>query len=204
MKARTLSAVILILVQLATAQDLFHELDESTQGISECEMDDIDSCTRVDFNFDLLKAEDDFVLDGETFTHSYTNDQTYGYQTDDYGSAVFVYSNITGHQEVEGVLIFEGKIWRIDGCGEDCQILVKMGENTLQSLTDSEPMAPVIESHEFDQGMPSEREEVTVSRTKPYTSNFYTMQLLNISCSPDLYTLHWQGYGEAICRHCLH
>ena len=158
MKAPTLSPVILILVQLATAQDLFHELDESTQGISECEMDDIDSCTRVDFNFDLLKAEDDFVVDGETFTHSYTNGQTYGYQTDDYGSAVFVYSNINGHQEVEGDLIFEGKIWRIDGCGEDCQLLVKLGENILQSLPDSEPMAPVIEPHEFDQGMPSERE----------------------------------------------
>ena len=166
MKSRTISAVILVLVKFTTAKDLFTELDESTANIAECGMDDIESCTKIDFDFDILKNEDDFVVDGETFTHSYTDGQTYGYETDDYGSAVFVYNNTNGHQEVEGDLIFEGKVWRIDGCGENCHILVKLGWDTLQSLPDGEPMAPVIRPHEFDQGMPSDRVLETVSKAK--------------------------------------
>ena len=172
MKSRTISAVILVLVKFTTAKDLFTELDESTQGIAECEMDDIESCTKIDFDFDILKNEDDFVVDGETFTHSYTDGQTYGYETDDYGSAVFVYYNTNGHQEVEGDLIFEGKVWRIDGCGEDCHVLVKLGWDTINSQPDAEPLAPVIEPHDFDQGMPSDRVEETVSEAKLIVSNF--------------------------------
>ena len=172
MKSRTISAVILVLVKFTTAKDLFTELDESTLGIAECEMDDIESCTKIDFDFGILKKEGDFVVDGETFTHSYTDGQTYGYETDDYGSAVFVYNNTNGHQEVEGDLIFEGKVWRIDGCGEDCHVLVKLGWDTINSQPDAEPLAPVIEPHDFDQGMPSDRVEETVSEAKLIVSNF--------------------------------
>ena len=177
MKARTISAIILVLVKLTTtvtAQDLFTLLpDESTQGIAECEnMEDIDSCEKIDFDFELLKSEGGFVLDGETFTHSYTNGKTYSYETDNYGSAVFLYNEDNGHPEVEGDLIFEGNVYRIDGCGDNCHILVKLGWDTLNSQPDAEPLAPVIEPHAFDQGMPSDRVEETVSKAKLVVSNF--------------------------------
>ena len=129
-------------------------------------MEDIDSCAKIDFDFELLKSEGAFVMDGEAFTHSYTDGKTYSYETDNYGSAVFLYDEASGHPEVEGDLIFEGNVYRIDGCGEDCHILVKLGWDTLQSLPDGEPMAPVIRPHEFDQGMPSDRVLETVSKAQ--------------------------------------
>ena len=174
MKACTVSAVILVLLKLTAAQDLFTGLDDSTEGIAECEMEGIDSCTKIDFNFDLLKGEGDFAVNGETFMHSYTHGKTYGYQTDNYGSAVFVYSEANGHPEVEGDLIFEGNIWRIDGCGEECQILVKLGWDTIQSMPDEEHMAapaPVIRPRQFDQGTPSDRAEMMVGEAKPSISD---------------------------------
>ena len=167
--------VILVLVKLSsvTAQDLFTLLPgESTQGIGECEkMEDIDSCTKIDIDFDLLKAEEDFEFDGVTFKHSYTNGdegsiQTYSYETDNYGSAVILYSEANGHSEVDGDFIFEGSVYRIDGCGEDCHLLVKLGWDTLNSNPDGEMFGPVVEDHEFDQGTPSDREEEYVSKAK--------------------------------------
>ena len=172
------SLVILVLVKLSsvTAQDLFTLLPgESTQGIGECEkMEDIDSCTKIDIDFDLLKAEEDFEFDGVTFKHSYTNGdegsiQTYSYETDNYGSAVILYSEANGHSEVDGDFIFEGSVYRIDGCGEDCHLLVKLGWDTLNSNPDGEMLAPVVEDHEFDQGVPSDRVDdatIYVSRAK--------------------------------------
>ena len=171
MKARTISAVILVLLKLkttVTAQDLFTLLpDASTEWVAECEnMEDIDSCTKIDVDFDLLKSEGDFVMDGVEFKHSYTDGKTYSYETDNYGSAVLLYSEDNGYPEVDGDIISEGEVYRIDGCGDDCHVLVKLGWDSLQSLPDDEPVAPVITPHEFDQGMPSDRVEDTVSKGK--------------------------------------
>ena len=95
---------------------------KSTKGIAECEsMTDIDSCIKIDIDFDILKDESDLSLDdsGVVFKHRYTerNDDdttTCSYETDDMDSALFLYTNSSGYHEIDGSFNVEKPKYIID------------------------------------------------------------------------------------------
>ena len=124
----------------------------STEGISECDkMSDIDSCDRIDVNFDVLEDELDLTLmdDEVVFKHSYTaeNDDgtvTYSYQSDDMDSALFLYSESSGYPELDGSFTVEQSKYIIDNCMEDCHVLIELGANRLNSQPEPEPKPSLV------------------------------------------------------------
>ena len=118
----------------------------STKGISECEkMSDIDSCIKIDVDFDTLKDELDLTLvdDEVIFKHSYTekNDDdtiSYSYQSDDMDSALFLYTESSGYPEIDGSFTVEESKYIIDNCMENCHVLIKLGANRLNSQPEPE------------------------------------------------------------------
>ena len=126
--------------------------EASTEGISECDnMSDIDSCDRIDVNFDVLEEELDLTLmdDEVVFKHSYTaeNDDgtvTYSYQSDDMDSALFLYSESSGYPELDGSFTVEQSKYIIDNCMEDCHVLIKLGANRLNSQPEPEPKPSLV------------------------------------------------------------
>ena len=101
-------------------------------------MTDIDSCVRIDVNFDRLKANSDLTLvdDDIVFRHSYTevNDDvtaTFSYETDDFDSALFLYTDLSGYPEIDGSFTVEGSKYIIDNCKENCHVLIKFGTKRL-------------------------------------------------------------------------
>ena len=124
----------------------------STEGISECDnMSDIDSCDRIDVNFDVLEDELDLTLmdDEVVFKHSYTAGNgdgtvTYSYQSDDMDSALFLYSESSGYPELDGSFTVEQSKYIIDNCMEDCHVLIKLGANRLNSQPEPEPKPSLV------------------------------------------------------------
>ena len=152
--------------------------EQSTAGIVECEdADGVDDCTRIDIDFSVLKDELDIAHDGVVFKHSYTLDNgdntvTYSYESDDFGSAVLLYTELSGHQEVVGDILFEGQMFRIDSCGPDCHVLVQFATATMNPQPDDEYLAPVIDEHEVVPP-PSLRIKEFVSRAKFLSKHGY-------------------------------
>ena len=171
------SAIIFVLIKLASvtahADELFTLLpDASTQGIAECErMTDIEFCTETEIDFEVLNEKSDFLMEGVVFHHSYSRHNqdsttTYSYETDNLGSAVFLYSEANGYPEVDGSLLFDGSGYRIDNCGAECHVLVKFGWNMLNPEPEEELFGPVIDEQELDPGTSSLRGQEFVSSQK--------------------------------------
>ena len=120
--------------------------EASTEGITECDnMSDIDSCTKIEVNFDAMEGDVELTLSADeiVFKHSYTekNDDgtiTYSYQSDDMDSALFLYSESSEYPEIDGSFT-EGKFkYIIDNCGKDCHVLIKLGAKRLNSQPEPE------------------------------------------------------------------
>ena len=119
---------------------------ESMRGIRECQsMTDIDSCLKIDINFDALKEKSDLTLvdDDIVFKHSYTEvnedfTATLSYETDDLDTAVFLYSELSGYPEIGGSFTVKESKYIIDNCKEDCHVLIKMGAKMLHSKPEPE------------------------------------------------------------------
>ena len=111
----------------------------STKGITECEnMSDIDTCIRIDVKFGAMEGDLD-LAQGENeiiFRHSYTekNDDgtvTYSYESDDMDSALFLYTEVSGYQEIDGSFTEGESKYIIDNCGKDCHVLMKLSAKRL-------------------------------------------------------------------------
>ena len=111
--------------------------DSSNEGITECKELDNDSCTKIAVDFDVLRAELDIIMEGEVFRHSYTSQNpdddftTYAYNTDDFGSALFMYTETEGFPLLDGYILLNGEEYTINNCGGQCgngHILVKLTE----------------------------------------------------------------------------
>merc|ERR1712117_50687 len=110
--------------------------EASNEGIAECEELDNDSCTMIEVDFDVLKAGSDIILEGEVFRHSYTHqtdDDTivHTYDGDDFGSALFMYTETEGFPVLDGYILLHGQEYTVNNCGDQCgngHILVKLTE----------------------------------------------------------------------------
>merc|ERR1719323_2694738 len=122
----------------AAPQELYTiDQDSSNEGIAECKELDNDSCTKIEVDFEVLRAELDIILEGEVFRHSYTSQNpdddftTYAYNTDDFGSALFMYTETEGYPLLDGYILFDGQEYTVNNCGSQCgngHILVKLTE----------------------------------------------------------------------------
>ena len=87
-------------------------------------------------DFDVLEAGSDIILEGEVFRHSYTHqtdDDTtaHAYDGDDFGSALFIYSEAEGYPALDGYILLHGQEYTVNNCGDQCSnghILVKLTE----------------------------------------------------------------------------
>ena len=110
--------------------------EASNEGIAECEELDNDSCTLIEVDFDVLEAGLDIILGGEVFKYSYTHQTdddttTYTYDGDDFGSAIFMYSEAEGYPALDGYILLHGQEYTVNNCGSQCgngHILVKLTE----------------------------------------------------------------------------
>ena len=137
---------------VATNQRQLYTMDTSasTDGITECQDLDNESCVKINVNFDVLMVESDTLLEGEVFRHSYTsqnNDhsKTYAYESDDLGSALFLYTEMNGYPEIDGYFLTHGSEYRINNCGEQCgngHILLKLSEKMVHPHPDEEIEVP--------------------------------------------------------------
>ena len=133
----------------------------STDGIRECQDLDNESCVKINVDFDVLMAESDALLEGEVFRHSYTSQNqddsmTYTYESDDLGSALFLYTETDGYPEIDGYFLTHGSEYRINNCGDQCgngHILLKLSEKMVHPDPDQEIEAPE-EKQELDRLSP--------------------------------------------------
>ena len=133
-----------ILVQSAVMTDpprhLFEVLaDANTSDIIECvHMEDIDSCIKIDINFEvmegsleLIMAEDGFVFKRKDNTTDENGEsRSFSYESDDLSFAVLTYTEDYGYPDLNGRIHYtkSGSSFMIDNCGENCHILIKLGE----------------------------------------------------------------------------
>ena len=111
----------------------------STKGITECDnMSDIDSCIKIHVKFEAMKGDLDLAQgeDEIVYTHTYTekNDDgtvTYSYESDDMDSALFLYTEDSGYQEIDGSFTEGESKYIIDNCGKDCHVLMKLSAKRL-------------------------------------------------------------------------
>ena len=165
-----------------TGKKLFKLLpNASTEGIAECEsMTDIDSCIKIDIDFDILKDESDLSLDdsGVVFKHVYTehNDDdttTFSYETDDMDSALFLYTNSSGYHEIDGSFNHDKPKCIIDNCGENCHVLIGLGEKRLNPNPEPELEKPL---GKFFQGVHAVRIITSFCLLLKFTSHFLTSE----------------------------
>ena len=127
---------------LATNPKELYSLDPSvsTDGITECQEIDNESCAMINVDFEVLKSESDIRLEGEVFKHSYTklnddNSTSYSYN-DDLDSALFLYTKKDGYDEIDGYFMTQGSEYLVNNCGDECgngHILLKLSEKMVQT-----------------------------------------------------------------------
>ena len=107
-------------------------------------------------NFAALDGVSDIILEGVEFRPSYTMDnqdstKTYSYDADDFGSALFLYTEEDGYPEIDGNFLFDGSEYRIENCGEGCHLLVKLSEQMVNPEPDDEIEASDEEERSLDE-----------------------------------------------------
>ena len=142
-------------VMTDTPRHLFEVLnDANTSDIIECvHMEDIDSCIKIDFNFEameqsleLIMAEDGFVFKRKDNTTDENGEsRSYSYEGDDFSFAVLTYTEAAGYPDLNGRIHYtkSRSSFMIDNCGQNCHILIKLGEALMDVKEPAElPMPP--------------------------------------------------------------
>ena len=130
----------------ATPRKLFHVLpDANTSAILECaNMQGIDSCVKVDVDFgamrnasEIILAEEDGIVfkrvDGGAGLSSDGEGQVYSFRGEDFSYAVLTYTEAPGYPDLNGRIHYtrDGASFMVDNCGEDCHVLIKLGESLM-------------------------------------------------------------------------
>ena len=132
--------------EATTPRKLFHVLsDANTSAILECaNMQGIDSCVKVDVDFEAMRnaseiilAEEDGIVfrraDGGAGLSSDGEGQVYSFRGEDFSYAVLTYTEAPGYPDLNGRIHYtrDGASFMVDNCGEDCHVLIKLGESLM-------------------------------------------------------------------------
>ena len=125
--------------------------DANTSDILECvHMEGIDSCIKIDIDFEAMLQLDDVILakDGFSFKRKFSTEdgqsQSFSYEGANFSYAVLTYTEAPGYPDLNGRIHYteDGASYMIDNCGEDCHVLIKLGEGLMDI---KEPMeSPVV------------------------------------------------------------
>ena len=153
--------------------------DADTSDILECvHMEDIDSCIKIDVDFEAMMQSDDIIMaeDGFLFNRKYSTEdengqsQSFSYEGANFSYAVLTYTEAPGYPDLNGRIHYtkDGASYMIDNCGESCHVLIKLGEGLMDI---KEPMeSPVVPD---DRALPREDLDPVVSRFKLNNDTFY-------------------------------
>lgn len=154
-----------------TPSRLFNVMaDANTSNILECvHMEDIDSCIKIDIDFEAMMQSDDIIMaeDGFVFKRKFSTEdeigqsQSFSYDGANFSYAVLTYTEAVGYPDLNGRIHYtrDGASYMIDNCGENCHVLIKLGEGLLDI---KEPMeSPVVPN---DRALSVEDPDPVVSR----------------------------------------
>ena len=136
-----------------------------TSSILECvHMEDIDSCIKIDLNFDAMMQSDDMIMveDDFVFKRKYSTQdevgqsQSFSYEGANFSYAILTYTEAPGYPDLNGRIHYtkDGSSYMIDNCGEDCHVLIKLGEGLMDVKEPMEsPVVPIsrtLSAKDFD------------------------------------------------------
>ena len=128
-----------------TAKKLFNVLpDANTSTILECiNMQGIDSCVKVEIDFEAMRHASEIILaeeDGIVFKRVDSDDlssnsqsQVFSFQGEDFSYAVLTYTEEPGYPDLNGRIHYtkDGASFMVDNCGDNCHVLIKLGESLM-------------------------------------------------------------------------
>ena len=130
----------------ANPRKLFHVLPyANTSAILECaNMQGIDSCVKVEIDFEAMRHASEIILaeeDGIIFKRTDYSDglssdgegQVFSFQGEDFSYAILTYTEAPGYPDLNGRIHYtrDGASFMVDNCGEDCHVLIKLGESLM-------------------------------------------------------------------------
>ena len=180
--------------------------DANTSNILECvHMKDIDSCTKIDIDFeammqsdDIIMAEDDFIFKRKYSTEDENGQsQSFSYEGANFSYAVLTYSEAPGYPDLNGRIHYtkDGASYMIDNCGENCHVLIKLGKGLMEIKEPIEsPVAPGVSA------LSAEELDPVVSRNASNNLNFVDLNNLSV----DTGCLGSGAAGNKKYSHCLY
>merc|ERR1719367_1686395 len=178
----SLIAVFLLPFGFISATDvpsrLFRVLpDANTSSILECaHMEDIDSCEKIDIDFEAMSHASEVMLteDGIVFKRSafevapsHGEGHVFSFEGPDFSFAVLTYTEEPGYPDINGRFYYtkDDSSYMIDNCGEDCHVLIKLGEGLMDVKEPMEsPVVPIsrtLSAKDFD---PVSRDALALGR----------------------------------------